>query len=67
MLEDRLVQILRCPTTKMPLRYATEEEKKTLSMPLDEEILITEDGGELYRTLNGLPVLLSTTDVGANG
>lgn len=61
MLEDRLLQILRCPVTRQPLRYATDREKAERNIPLDEESLITEDGGKLYRTLNGLPVLLSTT------
>lgn len=67
MLEDRLLQILRCPVTRQPLRYATEQEKKAWMVPLNEESLITENGKRLYRTLNGLPVLLSTTEVGAEG
>ncbi len=67
MLEDRLLQILRCPVTRQPLRYATEQEKVTWNVPLEEESLITEDGKRIYRTINGLPVLLSTTDVGVGG
>lgn len=67
MLEDRLLQILRCPSTKQPLRYATDREKESWNIPLEEESLITEDGKRLYRTINGLPVLLSTTDAGAGG
>ncbi|CAN5740581.1 hypothetical protein BH11VER1_BH11VER1_08780 [soil metagenome] len=67
MLEDRLLQILRCPSTKQLLRYATDQEKETWGIPLEEESLITEDGKRIYRTINGLPVLLSTTDVGVGG
>lgn len=67
MFEDRLLQILRCPVTKQPLRYATDQEKAERDVPLDEESLITEDGKLFYRTINGLPVLLSTTDAGAGG
>ncbi len=67
MLADRLLKILRCPVTKQPLRYASELEKSAGLIPLDEMALITEDGKNLYRTLNGLPVLLSTTEVAAPG
>lgn len=67
MLEDRLLQILRCPVTRQPLRYATAQEKEACHIPPEEDSLITEDGKRIYRTINGLPVLLSTTDAGVGG
>ncbi|HEY2574525.1 MAG TPA: hypothetical protein VGH65_10655 [Verrucomicrobiaceae bacterium] len=58
MLDDAVIEILRCPVTRQPLRRATETEKRTAGIPLDEETLITRDGAQFYRALNGFPSLL---------
>jgi uncharacterized protein YbaR (Trm112 family) len=58
MLDPELIPLLRCPTTKQPLRHATEEEKRERGIPADEPVLITSDGFHLYRAECGMPILL---------
>ncbi|MCE9518193.1 MAG: hypothetical protein K8R87_01285, partial [Verrucomicrobia bacterium] len=55
MLDDDLLEILRCPATHQPLRRATGEEKLAAGIPDDEETLVSLDGTRIYRGLNGLP------------
>ena len=58
MLDDALIQILRCPATHQALRRATGIEKSVAGIPDDEETLVSLDGTQIYRGLNGLPSLL---------
>jgi uncharacterized protein YbaR (Trm112 family) len=67
MLTPDLIPLLRCPTTKQPLRWATDAEKQTRAIPLEEQALITVDGARLYRTLMDLPILLSANEVAVTG
>jgi uncharacterized protein YbaR (Trm112 family) len=64
MLDESILPLLRCPATKQPLRPATAEEKLAHGVPPNEEAFATADGTRIYRTLNALPVLLSTTEAG---
>ena len=67
MLDPELLPLLRCPTTKQPLRPATEDEKRERGIALDEAALVSEDGSQIYRALMDLPVLLSANEVAAEG
>lgn len=67
MLDDDLIEILRCPATHLPLRRATEAEKRAAGIPSDEEALASLDGTRIYRALNGLPSLLPPANVVASG
>ena len=58
MLDDALIEILRCPETHQPLRLATVEEKRAKGIPDDEETLVSLDGTRFYRGLDGLLSLL---------
>ena len=58
MLDDALIELLRCPATHQPLRRATVAEKRAAGIPDDEEALASLDGARIYRAPNGLPSLL---------
>ena len=52
---SEVLALLRCPTTKQPLRAATVEEKRAQGIPENEEALASQDGdqqllAELRRT-----------------
>ncbi len=67
MLDDALIEILRCPETRQPLRRATGEEKRAQDIPDDEETLVSLDGTRFYRGLNGLPSLLPPANEEVSG
>jgi uncharacterized protein YbaR (Trm112 family) len=67
MLDDTLIEILRCPATHQPLRRATELEKRAAGIPDDEETLASLDGTRIYRAPNGLPSLLPPANEVASG
>jgi uncharacterized protein YbaR (Trm112 family) len=58
MIDDSLIDILRCPATHQPLRRATAGEKRAAGIPEGEEALLTLDGARFYRAINGFPSLL---------
>lgn len=67
MLAPEVLPLLRCPTTKQPLRPATEGEKRARGVPPEEMALVSMDGSQIYRAVMDLPVLLSANDVAAEG
>lgn len=67
MLDDAIIEILRCPETHQPLRRATGEEKRAKGIPGDEETLVSLDGTRIYRGLNGLPSLLPPANEEVSG
>lgn len=58
-----VLALLRCPTTKQPLRAATVEEKRANGIPESEDALASQDGTFVYGAAEGLPRLLSAKDV----
>jgi uncharacterized protein YbaR (Trm112 family) len=62
MLDPDLIPLLRCPTTRQPLRLASQDEKRARNLPLDQAALITEDGARVYRTEMDFPILLPAID-----
>ena len=58
MLDDALLDILRCPVTRQRLRVATTQEKSRANMAADAEALATLDGARIYGVSEGLLVLL---------
>lgn len=57
MVADEVLALLRCPTTRQPLRRATIEELAAIpSAPA--AALIREDGRVAYPILGGIPVLV---------
>ena len=62
MLDDTLLNILRCPTTRQRLRVATPEEKLHMKIAADVEALATVDGAKIYRVSEGLLVLLPSVN-----
>jgi uncharacterized protein YbaR (Trm112 family) len=58
-----VLSLLRCPTTKQPLRASTAEEKKAQGIPEEEDALVSLDGAHVYRAPERLPRLLSAKDV----
>lgn len=58
-----VLALLRCPTTKQPLRAATGEEMRAHGIPEGEEALASLDGTCVYGAPDGLPRLLSAKDV----
>ena len=68
MIDDALLEILRCPVTRQRLRPATPEEKLKLKLAPDAEALATPDGTRVYCVSDGLLVLLpSVNDEVSNG
>ena len=73
-ISEQLLEILRCPATKAPLRPLSEEEIAALNARIGgeevtyqdgsavdkplEEGLITEDGATIYRIDENIPVML---------
>lgn len=73
-ISEQLLEILRCPATKAPLRPLTESEISDLNARIAkdevnyqdgnlvdqplEEGLITEDGATVYRIDESIPVML---------
>ncbi len=58
MIADEVLALLRCPTTRQPLRLATPAELAALpSAPA--EALIREDGRVAYPIRNGIPMLIA--------
>ncbi len=73
-ISEQLLEILRCPATKAPLRPLTGEEISALNARIEseavtyqdgsavdsplEEGLITEDGATVYRIDENIPVML---------
>ncbi len=53
-----LLEILRCPESKQPLREATAAEIASLPQPHPEAALIREDGKLAYPVSKGFPVLI---------
>ncbi|MDB4673568.1 hypothetical protein OAF27_02025 [Verrucomicrobiales bacterium] len=53
-----LLEILRCPESKQPLREATSEELATFPEPKPEAALIREDKTRAYPVREGFPVLI---------
>ncbi len=62
MLDDTLLNILRCPTTRQPLRMATTQEKIDANIAADAEALATLDGARIYGVSEGLLVLLPSVN-----
>ncbi len=62
MLDDTLLEILRCPVTQQRLRMATPEEKLKVKLAADAEALVTFDGARVYRVSDGLLVLLPSVN-----
>jgi uncharacterized protein YbaR (Trm112 family) len=60
-----VLALLRCPTTKQPLRAATVEEKMAHGVPEEEDALASQDGTCVYGAADGLPRLLSAKEVTA--
>lgn len=54
-MEASLLEILRCPETRQPLRVATADECRAAAV---EEGLVREDGGVLYPITSGIPQLV---------
>ena len=54
----QLLEILRCPESKQPLREATEEELANFPDPKPEAALIREDETRAYPVREGFPVLI---------
>ena len=67
MLDDAILEILRCPETHQPLRRATVEEKRAKGIPEDEDTLASLDGTRFYRGLYGLPSLLPPANAEVSG
>ena len=73
-ISEQLLEILRCPASKAPLRPLTDDEVGTLNARIEksevnyqdgnlvdkplEEGLITEDGATVYRIDENIPVML---------
>jgi uncharacterized protein YbaR (Trm112 family) len=73
-ISEQLLEILRCPATKAPLRPLTEDEISALNTRIEseevkyqdgnavdkplEEGLVTEDGATIYRIDENIPVML---------
>ena len=73
-ISEQLLEILRCPATKAPLRSLSEDEISALNARVEnEEVkyqdgnvvdkplaegLITEDGATIYRIDENIPVML---------
>ncbi len=73
-INEQLLEILRCPATKAPLRPLSEDEINALNARIEneevkyqdgnvvdkplEEGLITEDGATIYRIDESIPVML---------
>jgi uncharacterized protein YbaR (Trm112 family) len=73
-INEQLLEILRCPATKAPLRPLTSDEVTALNARIEneevtyqdgsavdkplEEGLVTEDGATVYRIDENIPVML---------
>jgi uncharacterized protein YbaR (Trm112 family) len=73
-INEQLLEILRCPATKAPLRPLSDDEINALNARVEneevkyqdgnvvdkplEEGLITEDGATIYRIDESIPVML---------
>ena len=73
-INEQLLEILRCPATKAPLRPLSDDEINVLNARIEneevkyqdgnvvdkplEEGLITEDGATVYRIDESIPVML---------
>ena len=73
-INEQLLEILRCPATKAPLRPLSDDEINALNTRIEneevkyqdgnavdkslEEGLITEDGATVYRIDESIPVML---------
>jgi len=57
-MDARLLEILRCPTTRQCLRPATADELARCPDPRPESGLIREDGTTLYPIKNQIPLLI---------
>ena len=73
-INEQLLEILRCPATKAPLRPLSDDEISALNTRIEneevkyqdgnvvdkslEEGLITEDGATVYRIDESIPVML---------
>ena len=73
-INEQLLEILRCPATKAPLRPLSDDEINALNARIEseevkyqdgnvvdnplEEGLITEDGATVYRIDESIPVML---------
>ena len=73
-INEQLLEILRCPATKAPLRPLSDDEINALNTRIEneevkyqdgnvvdkplEEGLITEDGATIYRIDESIPVML---------
>lgn len=73
-ISEQLLEILRCPATKAPLRPLSDDEVSALNARIDKEEvnyqdgnlvdaplaegLITEDGATIYRIDENIPVML---------
>jgi uncharacterized protein YbaR (Trm112 family) len=78
-LDRRLLDILCCPTTGVPLQMLSKEKLQQLNAKIaaggirqfnDEVVtaplqaaLITENGGRIYRVDDGIPVMLEETAI----
>ncbi len=63
MLDPEVISLLRCPVTHQPLRVATPGEKSAHGLDEQDEALASEDGSQLYRFSDGLPLLVSANEV----
>jgi len=62
---DSFLPLLRCPASKLPLRFASPEEKRATSLPESDPALASQDGKHVYPIIDGIPILLppdSTTN-----
>lgn len=81
-MDDRLLEILCCPTTKAPVRRLTAEELAALNRALAEGTvvnaagntvtqviragLVTRDGRTIYRLDDDIPVMLAEEAISAD-
>ncbi len=55
---DELLPLMRCPVSKLPLRLATDDEKRSAALPVEKHALVSEDARHLYPVTDGIPILL---------
>lgn len=55
---DQFLPLLRCPDTRQPLRWASEEDLRRHNKPADEQGLVSEDGSRFFAIDQGIPILL---------
>ena len=80
--DAKLLEILRCPVTRQPLRLLAARKLETLNEKIArgevrhldgsvverplEAALITENGNTIYKILDDIPVMLEDSSIAAN-